>query len=92
MERYLHKILVPFILLRFVKISVQYLVEIMNNIYSSFSGPVASILINRHGCRTVTIFGSILGCLGYFASVFVEDLYYLYITMGIIAGWSFFIL
>ncbi|XP_045201696.2 monocarboxylate transporter 13-like [Mercenaria mercenaria] len=52
-------------------------------------GPVASIMINRYGCRAVSVVGSILGFLGYLASIFVRHLYMLYITMGIVAGCGF---
>ncbi|XP_060565303.1 monocarboxylate transporter 13-like isoform X2 [Ruditapes philippinarum] len=52
-------------------------------------GPVASILINRYGCRTVTILGAILGCIGYLTSIFVQQLFVLYFTLGIVAGSGF---
>lgn len=52
------------------------------------SGPVASFLTDRYGCRKVTIIGSILASIGFFASSFTESVEMLFFTFGIFAGFG----
>lgn len=52
------------------------------------SGPVASFLTDRYGCRRVTIAGSILASLGFFISAFIETMEMLFLTFGILAGFG----
>lgn len=52
------------------------------------SGPVASFLTDRYGCRKVTIAGSILASLGFFISAFVDSMEMLFFTFGILAGFG----
>lgn len=52
------------------------------------TGPLASALTNKYGCRVVTIAGSIIGGTGFVLSVFAPNLYYLYFSCGIMAGAS----
>lgn len=52
------------------------------------SGPVASFLTDRYGCRKVTIAGSILACIGFVISSFSTSMEMLFLTFGIIAGFG----
>ncbi|XP_053404937.1 monocarboxylate transporter 13-like [Mercenaria mercenaria] len=53
------------------------------------SGLLASILVNRFGCRVVTLIGAITCSIGYILSIFATNIYCLYVTMGLIAGCGF---
>ncbi|XP_032524698.2 monocarboxylate transporter 14-like [Danaus plexippus] len=52
------------------------------------SGPIASFLTDRYGCRRMTIFGSILAFLGFVISAFVDNMETLFLTFGIMAGFG----
>lgn len=52
------------------------------------SGPIASFLTDRYGCRIVTICGSILAALGFVISAFVDNMETLFLTFGIMAGFG----
>lgn len=52
------------------------------------SGPVASFLTDRYGCRKVTIAGSILACIGFVMSAFSTSMEMLFLTFGILAGFG----
>lgn len=52
------------------------------------SGPVASFLTDRYGCRKVTIIGSILASIGFFVSAFTDSVEMLCLTFGIFAGFG----
>lgn len=52
------------------------------------SGPIASFLTDRYGCRRMTIFGSLLAALGFIISAFVDNIETLFITFGIMAGFG----
>ncbi|VVC86613.1 unnamed protein product [Leptidea sinapis] len=52
------------------------------------SGPIASFLTDRYGCRRMTIFGSILAALGFVISAFVDNMETLFLTFGIMAGFG----
>lgn len=52
------------------------------------SGPVASFLTDRYGCRKVTIFGSILASSGFIISSRANSMTVLCITFGILAGFG----
>jgi MFS family permease len=52
------------------------------------SGPIASFLTDRYGCRRMTIFGSILATLGFVISAFVDSMETLFLTFGIMAGFG----
>ena len=52
------------------------------------SGPVASFLTDRYGCRKVTIFGSVLACTGFLISSRANSMTVLCITFGILAGFG----
>lgn len=52
------------------------------------SGPIASFLTDRYGCRKVTIAGSILACVGFVLSAFSTSMEMLFLTFGILAGFG----
>lgn len=52
------------------------------------SGPIASFLTDRYGCRRMTIFGSLLASAGFVISAFVDNMETLFITFGIMAGFG----
>lgn len=52
------------------------------------SGPIASFLTDRYGCRKVTIVGSILASAGFIMSSFVNSTGMLCLTFGIFAGFG----
>lgn len=52
------------------------------------SGPIASFLTDRYGCRKVTIIGSILASIGFFVSSFTDSVEMLFFTFGIFAGFG----
>ncbi|XP_041373564.1 uncharacterized protein LOC121386626 [Gigantopelta aegis] len=52
-------------------------------------GPIASALTNRYGCRVISIVGSLVAGVGFMLSLFAPNIYYLYISFGIMAGFGF---
>ncbi|ELT97404.1 hypothetical protein CAPTEDRAFT_225236 [Capitella teleta] len=52
------------------------------------TGPVASALTNKYGCRKVTMAGGLIAGIGFIASSFVRDINLLCFTFGIIAGFG----
>jgi hypothetical protein len=50
------------------------------------SGPIASYLTDRYGCRKVTIVGSITAAIGFLLSSISDSMEMLFITFGVIAG------
>ncbi|XP_058834621.1 monocarboxylate transporter 12 [Topomyia yanbarensis] len=46
------------------------------------SGPVSSSLVNRYGCRAVTIAGSILASICLAVSIYAKNVFTLFITIG----------
>ncbi|GAB6024697.1 [acyl-carrier-protein] S-malonyltransferase [Chamberlinius hualienensis] len=53
------------------------------------SGPLASALTNKYGCRTVTIAGSVVATIGFITSLFAPNVVVLYFTIGILVGLGF---
>ncbi|XP_046586395.1 monocarboxylate transporter 5 isoform X1 [Neodiprion lecontei] len=53
------------------------------------SGPISSSFVNKYGCRTVTIAGTILASTSLLASVFAQNILTLYFTIGIGTGIGF---
>lgn len=51
-----------------------------------FTGPIASIFVNKYGCRAVTIAGAILAGLSLLASTFANSVIMLYVTIGFGTG------
>lgn len=52
------------------------------------SGPIASFLTDRYGCRKVTIAGSILASTGFVLSAFANSMEMLFFTFGILSGFG----
>ncbi|KOC60127.1 Monocarboxylate transporter 12 [Habropoda laboriosa] len=52
------------------------------------SGPVASFLTDRYGCRRVTIAGSILATAGFVISSYANSMGVLIFTFGVLAGFG----
>lgn len=50
------------------------------------SGPIASYLTDRYGCRKVTIVGSITAAIGFLLSAMSDSMEMLFVTFGVIAG------
>lgn len=50
------------------------------------SGPIASYLTDRYGCRKVTIVGSIMASIGFLLSAMSTSMEMLFVTFGVIAG------
>ncbi|XP_064083559.1 monocarboxylate transporter 12-like isoform X1 [Macrobrachium nipponense] len=53
------------------------------------SGPVAGILVNKFGCRWVTIAGALLASLSLFVSIGAPNVETLYVTIGLGVGFGF---
>ena len=49
------------------------------------SGPIGSALVDRYGCRTMTIVGGIISGVGFTMSAFVNSIELMYTTFGVIA-------
>lgn len=52
------------------------------------SGPIASYLTDRYGCRKVSIAGGILAALGFVISAFINSIELLFFTFGILSGFG----
>ena len=49
-------------------------------------GPVVSALVNKFGCRIISIAGCSLVAIGFFLSAFASNVITLYFTIGILSG------
>jgi hypothetical protein len=49
-------------------------------------GPIATIVTNKYGCRKVTIIGACIAALGFLASCFWANLWFYYVTIGVVGG------
>lgn len=49
-------------------------------------GPIAGILTNLFGCRTMGMVGGFIGSLGLILSSFADNIYHLYFTFGLMTG------
>ncbi|GLH04103.1 Uncharacterized protein GBIM_09884 [Gryllus bimaculatus] len=52
------------------------------------SGPIASYLTDRFGCRRVCIFGAVLSAVGFIISSFAHSIELLIVTFGIVSGFG----
>ncbi|KAK7090038.1 hypothetical protein V1264_009893 [Littorina saxatilis] len=52
----------------------------------SLASPLASVLINRYGCRVCCVLGGLLCFAGFTASAFVTTMPLLFVTYGLMAG------
>nr|AKN21509.1 slc16a-14 [Schmidtea mediterranea] len=53
------------------------------------AGPLASILCNKFGFRTVTIIGSFISAIGFCAPFFYPEFWFLYFSASVISGLGF---
>jgi len=52
------------------------------------TGPIATWLTDRYGCRSVTIVGAILAAIGFLAAAFSHHILLLYLFFGVVAGFG----
>jgi len=52
------------------------------------TGPIATWLTDRYGCRSVTIVGAILAAAGFLAAAFSHHIALLYLFFGVVAGFG----
>ncbi|XP_076659006.1 uncharacterized protein LOC143362593 [Halictus rubicundus] len=50
------------------------------------SGPIMSALVDRYGCRSMTIIGGLISGFGFVLSCFSNTIEVMYLTFGVIAG------
>lgn len=50
------------------------------------AGPVGSALVDRYGCRWMTILGGVISGLAFILSSFCDSIFTMYITFGVMAG------
>ncbi|CAG7838149.1 unnamed protein product [Allacma fusca] len=50
------------------------------------AGPIASAFVNRFGCRTVSIAGTIIAAFGFAISYYATSVLFLYISVGLVGG------
>ena len=60
--------------------------QIVKSMFLFVLGPLAGVLANRFGHRTIVMIGGFMSAVGMFASAFATNLYVLYITYGLLAG------
>ncbi|XP_052104720.1 monocarboxylate transporter 12-like isoform X1 [Mytilus californianus] len=53
------------------------------------SSPVSSVLSTRHGNRMISIIGSLIAGIGFISSGFTENIYFLYVSLGLVSGIGF---
>lgn len=58
----------------------------LTNFFFYFTGPVASGLTNKYGCRAVTIAGAILAAFGLMLSTLSPNVLFLFFSIGICTG------
>eukprot|EP00092_Neocalanus_flemingeri_P033202 GFUD01036108.1.p1 GENE.GFUD01036108.1~~GFUD01036108.1.p1 ORF type:complete len:866 (+),score=215.26 GFUD01036108.1:359-2956(+) len=52
------------------------------------TGPIATWLTDRYGCKAVTIVGAILAAIGFLAAAFSHHIALLYLFFGVVAGFG----
>jgi nitrate/nitrite transporter NarK len=57
-----------------------------NVTFNSVTGPIASIFVNRFGCRPVTIVGSVISAICIFISQYARNVNTLIVTLGFGTG------
>lgn len=50
------------------------------------AGPIASIFVNKYGCRVVTIMGAVIAATGLMLSMFAKSITFLFLSVGVITG------
>lgn len=54
--------------------------------FCNYAGPIAGTLSNRFGFRPVIMTGSVISSIGIAVSIFVNSIFLLYLTYGIVGG------
>ena len=49
-------------------------------------GPIASVLVNKYGCKLVTVLGTIFASAGFLISIFAPTIWFMYFSFGVLAG------
>ncbi|GFY50010.1 monocarboxylate transporter 12 [Trichonephila inaurata madagascariensis] len=52
-------------------------------------GPIASALISKYSCRTTSLMGAAISCIGLLLSLAAPSIEYLYLTIGLMTGLGF---
>lgn len=52
------------------------------------TGPIASVLVNKFGCRTVTVLGTLIAAAGFIISIFAPNIWFMFFSFGIVAGFG----
>lgn len=52
------------------------------------SGPIMSALVDKYGCRNITMLGGLISCIGFVLSSFSNSIEMLLLNFGIIAGFG----
>lgn len=50
------------------------------------TGPIMSALVDKYGCRTMTMLGGLVSATGFILSYFAQSIVVMYLTFGIISG------
>ena len=53
------------------------------------TGPIASYLVEKFGCRKIVVTGSLLAACGLIISSFATSFVFLYLTAGIVTGTTY---
>ncbi|CAD6189099.1 unnamed protein product [Caenorhabditis auriculariae] len=53
------------------------------------TGPIASAICNKYGCRTTTISGACISFIGCAASYFATSIYFIVVSVGVVMGFGF---
>lgn len=53
------------------------------------AGPLGSALVDRYGCKYMTVLGSLICTVGFVMSAYVKNIWLMYITFGFIGGIGF---
>lgn len=51
-----------------------------------YTGPIASILVNKYGCRLVTMVGAVITSTGFILSIFSPNVEIMIVTYGLMGG------
>lgn len=56
------------------------------SLFSFYIGPIVGALVNKYGCQSVTIAGSIVGAVAFLLSAFSPSIVVFQLTYGILGG------
>ncbi|KAL1497870.1 hypothetical protein ABEB36_008757 [Hypothenemus hampei] len=52
-------------------------------------GPLGSALVDRYGCKYMTVVGSLICTIGFVISAYVKNIWMMYLTFGVVSGIGF---